>query len=717
MNPNTPPEVPVALSSPGGSRAERGSALVLTMFVMVVLSALGLSFLVVSDTENQVAVNDRDARQVLYVAQAGAKLVEGWFNVPDAAYNPFVPDRTDCTLDQRIGDSDYDGTTDIDVPANGIGQRYRGGTATGVYRLFDKPFRGAPRDTFWGTRDNPDVLITNDPDEDDDYLSQVSGLFNLGSSPSLEGVEIQEIRVFAPPYDRQLQRRFGICTAQVTAAKVIVRGTERRRVAERSVTIVLQELPFPGPGAAIESESAVDVSGNFGVHWGGTFAEGGMSLQSGSNFPGPGVPRENTSRYRWADFSPNAPDLDTGTAGTQNLLTQLIANVDIADPWLLFRCNGTYVEAPNNDDQPWPYNYTVGVEDDKSIFYQNQTYTFPALDYEFWKRFTQLKPRNGSYYKFAGMDGADATFAKNGVGTAYKFAHWVNTENPGVKPGIFFFDTSNSMNPQDGNGGVLLPELDLNSSVVDSPSGDFIMEGMIYTNFALTNTSGFAGHAVTKRVNMPPEPFLDTGIDIDRSGVIGDNAEEGDTIGNGIWDFAFLGDTESQGTFYDDLYNTTDFNDFAGEEEWPENTLPHGGIDVRVLADVVHEPYLNFEYPEPNGPEDPLQVDFDFEATSANRRDMGGDRDGDGTTDQLTTLRDIKGAQVDLDLIVNGVWYNEGRYDGSGNLPVYGSILMRQGFEATGTPDVWFNHGLQTGDWPPPEMQIPRVYVSQMDTD
>ena len=104
-----------------------------------------------------------------------------------------------------------------------------------------------------------------------------------------------------------------------------------------------------------------------------------------------------------------------------------------------------------------------------------------------------------------------------------------------------------------------------------------------------------------------------------------------------------------------------------------------------------------------------------FEITTL--RDMGGDRDDDGVVDTMTSLRDRRGALVELDIILNGVWYNEGMYDGSGNLPVYGSILMKEGFAATGSPNIFYNEGLVLGDWPPAEMLIPRVYVSHVDVE
>jgi hypothetical protein len=683
--------------------------------VMVIMTVFGMSFLMISETENQISIADRDGRQVLYVATAGTRLIESWFNIPDKAFNPMVPDRSQCILDRRVGDSDYDGLNDIDVPAAGAGHRYRGGTSTGTYRLFDKPFRGASRDTFWGSFSNPDILISNDLDADNEYLDRVSEMFNTDGSKSLDGIVITEIRVYAPPYDSDLEQRFGICTATVTAAKILRIGSLKRQVAERTVSIVLQEMPFPAPGAAIESAADVDVSGNFGVHWGGTFTEGGTSLQSGSNFPGPGLPRENTSRFRWADFSPNATDLDAGVAGTQNLLWQLLTDdagdaVEIADPWLIFRANGSIEEALNSNDQPWPYDYTTGIEDDRSIFFQNQTYVFPELDYDFWKQYTQMRMRNANYFKFAG-DGP--VFQKNGVGIAEDMEYWTNTTRAHVDPGIFFFDTMNAVDPQDGSGGVLVPDIKLNSSVVDV--NDFLMQGVIYTNAEVIDSSGISGSAVSTLVNAPAEPFLDTGIDIDKDGTVGNVWTEVETIGNNVWDFAYASSVESDGMYYDEQYGTAEYLAFEASHRVSDGVLPDLGLDPRIFADVVHEPFLNFAYPEPLDEEGPMYVDFDFEVTTL--RDMGGDRDENGAVDTMTSLRDNRGAQLELDIVLNGVWYNEGAYVGSGNLPVYGSILMKTGFTATGSPNVFYNEGLLLGDWPPAEMLIPRVYVSHVDVE
>jgi hypothetical protein len=682
--------------------------------ISVLLTMLGFSLLIIANTENRISIAQRDGVQTQYAAVSGARLVETWFNQPSRSQNALVPSRTDCDLTQRVGDSNYDGVNDIDVPTNGATHRYRGGTAAGTYQLFDRPFRGAVRDTFWGDEETPDVVITNDLDVEDEYLDNMSDLFNPTNGSSFERVRIMEIRVYAPPYDDELARRFGICTVAVTAAKHLEQGGERKQLAERTVRMVLNELPLPTPGAAIESEGTVDLAGNFGVHWGGSFTESDMSVQAGANFPGNATPRLGTSQgFSWDDFAPNAADLDDATFGVQNLLTQLLDGpAEIRDPWLLFRSNGSIEEAPNPDDQPWPYDYAIGLDNDKSIFFQNQYYSFPVMDYDFWKSFTQARSRNSSYYKYAG---AGPVFQKDGAGTAESFSHWVNVENADVEPGIAFFDTANNLNPQNGGPGILTEEITVNAGTIDSPSGNFIIEGLVFSNASVINTSGLGTLTVDRTVNMPSEPFLDTGIDLDRSGTVGDTPEEVETIGNGIWDYAYPTSTESDGPLYAEQYLTADFLAFEASHQVADGVLPDGGLDPRIVPDVVHEPYLNFHYAGYTGPTDEtFYTDYDYELTA--QLSMGGDRNEDGVDDRMTSLRDIQGAEVTLGLALNGIWYNEGAYDGQGNIPVYGSLLMREGFSATGTPDVYFNENLFRGNWPPDELHLPRVYASQFES-
>src|SRR6185436_2208739 len=97
-------------------------------------------------------------------------------------------------------------------------------------------------------------------------------------------------------------------------------------------------------------------------------------------------------------------------------------------------------------------------------------------------------------------------------------------------------------------------------------------------------------------------------------------------------------DTESQGSYWDELYGSQDFEDFADSHLFGAGVVPHAFEDPRIDQDVVHEPFLNFAYPAANRPSDPITTDYDFEATT--QRTLGGDRDQNGVTDVMTSLHD-----------------------------------------------------------------------------
>ena len=59
-----------------------GSALLIAIMVMVVVTLLGITYLFLADTENLIARNERDRAQVLGVAEAGARMVKHWFDQP-----------------------------------------------------------------------------------------------------------------------------------------------------------------------------------------------------------------------------------------------------------------------------------------------------------------------------------------------------------------------------------------------------------------------------------------------------------------------------------------------------------------------------------------------------------------------------------------------------------------------------------------------------------
>jgi hypothetical protein len=702
---------------------ERGSALILALLVLVVLSAGGLLFIAQAELEVSHAVRDRDRRQVLQVAMGGVDIAVGWLNSPDRGVNPMVPTADDLILSQRVGDSDFDGVADIDAPSNGAPDQYQGGRASGFRRLFDKPYRGTRQNTFWGSAANPDVLVRDDPNDPNEYLDEVNALLNPGGDPSLGRIRIEEIRIFAPPVDDRLEARYGIATIQVTALKE--QFVDKRMVTtRRTVRVIVHELPFPVPIGSLESEGFVDESGNFGAHWGGTRTEGELDP---SKVP-TSVPRLSASRQGWEDFSPNAPDLDLTVAGTQNLLTQMIVAdkknwPGFMDPWALFEANGQLIfPIPNNLPHPFPYDYHAvkGLEDDRSLIFQYQDYSFPEVDYDAWKAIAQMPLPNTRYFSFAGWDSADALYQEDGIGPTYTFQQWINLnfEATGTEPAVFFFDTLNGQNPQNGGPGILVPDERISSGDIIAANGQFFTAGFIYLNAEVLKTSGLSSKGNDIYINPPEEPFLDTGIDLDGSGVIGDTPEEVVTIGNGVWDFDLDNDGVSDGERYLEVFGSAEWQVFESSHQFGDEVVPHGGADPRFLADRPHEAFLNFAWPDEQMIIDGDLVPVDFDWELGNARPVGRDLNQDGVLDSTSSLWDIYGGQVILERCnLQGVFYTEGGYDGSGNMVVHGSMFFRSGFEATGSPSIWYNPDVNRGNFPFPEWNFPRVYVSQMDTD
>jgi len=73
------------------------------------------------------------------------------------------------------------------------------------------------------------------------------------------------------------------------------------------------------------------------------------------------------------------------------------------------------------------------------------------------------------------------------------------------------------------------------------------------------------------------------------------------------------------------------------------------------------------------------------------------------------------GVVTDMSSLLDGVLYNEGNYDSTGNADYFGSLLIQGTVSCNGTPDVWFDEKLLRGTWAPPGM--PRVMIFSEQTD
>src|SRR5437868_4753407 len=147
-------------------RSDRGSALLVSLMVIVGLSLLGLGFVAISETESAIAKNQQNALQTQAIAEAGAKVVVEWFQDPGwAETNAAMPQNS--TAPAAIKPTRYVGQN----PSCGSGSPgscdyagvYKTSTTT---KLCDKPYRPNNVDRFFGSENNPDIVInrTNDSD-------------------------------------------------------------------------------------------------------------------------------------------------------------------------------------------------------------------------------------------------------------------------------------------------------------------------------------------------------------------------------------------------------------------------------------------------------------------------------------------------------------------------------------------------------------------------
>src|SRR2546428_2386585 len=142
------------LSRDGG---EQGSALIIATLVTVILALLGLSYLMMAQTESTIAENERNAATAMYVAEAGARLVTGWFNDPTST-GYLVPTVGNVDRTLRVYDND-------DNPGTARVQGVSGDATKPIYQdatlptspIFDRPYRSDNAHTFLGVETGADA--------------------------------------------------------------------------------------------------------------------------------------------------------------------------------------------------------------------------------------------------------------------------------------------------------------------------------------------------------------------------------------------------------------------------------------------------------------------------------------------------------------------------------------------------------------------------------
>jgi Tfp pilus assembly protein PilX len=463
-------------------RNEEGSALILATLVTVILSLLGISYLMMAQTENTIAENERNAAAALFVAEAGARLVVGWFNDPTST-GYLVPTTANVDRTKRVFDNDNDTSTARVLASAGDATKpvYKDATLT-PSGLFDRPYRSAMYDTFMGVETGtdpnpsyadkgPDVIVNSS------FLDTINNtLFPNYPSPTLRA-RVTRIEIYGPPMISisGSLTRMGVASVKVTAGVFLYPGTSsERQVATRIVKAVVNEIPVPGPVGPIQSCSTLGYTGDFQIHWGTGSSQGDANLPSNLNVKAPsGLPY-------------NVNDPFTYIQGATTLASWATTNngAAIEDPWSKFIAGGAIVGAPNSNPQPYPWSSSTPLDQDHSNLFQNSVINCPTFDYALWKSISQSGLRNMYYYKWVSAD----NFALDGTGSTITFRNATSNRS-----GVFFFDTQDGLAPN-VSGTNLTPAIQLSG-------GTWGTTGFIYLDAADFSTTGLSG---PNRMVIPP---------------------------------------------------------------------------------------------------------------------------------------------------------------------------------------------------------------------
>lgn len=427
-------------------------------------------------------------------------------------------------------------------------------------------------------------------------------------------------------------------------------------------------------------------------------------------------------------------------------------NITYEDPWFHARAASNMIGEPNNNAQPFPFNYANPNATGTTHHFQFQNFDsypnfrqllFPIISYDFWK--AAALAGNGEegdehvvkYLRLAPAGGMNYT---DGV-TTKTFREWA-----GWKPGFYFFDTENEQNPQNNGPGELAPDVIING-------GGEYMGSFIYlnANFATTGLGGPNGW-----FNQPGEPYMDIGF-----------RQVALVTGGGVSAGDFVRDASGMPVVWGAVNQQWDYQDLPWSNTGgtgPGGTV-NGRFDVRIASRIVHdpadtanpnstytgffpvpyrpgcrpgdnacggcdcsephEPYLNLQY---NGNTLNITAGW-FNPTTTPvatmrrpKKTTNGERTGmpvncaatSSTDDCTSNGYDLDGALVQIDPATDGILYVEGDFTSKGNADYYGSVLVGGEVDAKGTPHLWYDESLSRGTR---RGGFPRVMVTSIETD
>ncbi len=488
---------------------ERGSALLISLMVMVIMTLLGMAYMLMAETEGQIAINERNASQALYVAESATRAVVDWFDNPVSGFS--LPAAADVDLTLRMLDLDDDGVWETAADGSAGQERYKQ-TST---EIFQKPYRGSIQDAFLGTETNPDVRIT--PGAFLDTLNTRllgTGAGTLADPEPLGAFgEITQIDLYAPPiYEIGGARmRYGVVTIKVTAQKIRnIAGTDRV-LAQRSVKAVVNEINYPSADGPLQSCTGTGWNGDFRVRWGTTATANDATFFINSDA---GM---NNRLLTGMPYATGSPVQYFSTAGDFNTWYAAANGVAVDDPWhklmiggavpdfadpAVTICSAPTAAQPCPDPVP-PAGSWNGTTDHTNVFQgQGVQAGCPDFDYSLFKTVAQRGGEGIYYYSWNGTN-----FQEGGTGTPV--SHKVASDN---KSGFFFFDTATGTPPEYDVGNECTNCTPTISYAAASSWGTG-PDTFMYLNATIFETTGGGTIGHSRTINAPGEPWYDANGD------------------------------------------------------------------------------------------------------------------------------------------------------------------------------------------------------------
>ena len=485
--------------NPGST--EPGSALVIALLVMVVLTLLGISFLLMAETENRIAQNERRSAQAFYAAQSTLRVVKRWFDSP--AGGVALPALADVDRTQRriLDETDPYDPNDVTAADGVIGSApyYKQGVdrdSNALDDVFDRPYRGGQVHPFLGTEDGPDIVIDEANPASAAFLRTLEQTILPGYPGDNLAVRIARIDLFAPPYVRSGSgwSRYGVATVRVVARLFNV--ATRRVAAEREIRAVVSEVPYRGAHGPLHSCAGLTWTGApMTVHWGAVTARQDLRLTATLGQVPTGLPRQ----------LPVVPRDDPLLATVDWFAwAGEVAGQRVEDPWLRFHAGGS-ITAPVVPDDPQPYvspwdGWNVADPapgrccDAASHLFQDQSLVgCPTYDYDDWKVVASSGERGVHYFSWDGT-----RFVEDWTGHAGTLQALTDG-----REGIFFFDTRDALAPHDDDADAVFDNLTPAVTI----NGNWNFRGVLYIN---ADSFGFnVASGINRQVRAPGEPFLD----------------------------------------------------------------------------------------------------------------------------------------------------------------------------------------------------------------